>query len=213
MFAVINEDFMNYLFFDTETTGVPKDYKAPPSVVDNWPRIVQLSWILQDERENVLSEGNFIVKPEGFEIPEEAANVHKITTDIALEQGQPLKKVMRHFTTALQLANVVVGHNIHFDASVVGAEFYRLCGQNCLEAWPLMDTMKPLTEFCAIPNKWNNGYKWPTLQELHMKLFESEFDGAHDASADVKATARCFWELKKNGVITDPENIQLHNSK
>lgn len=201
------------MFFDTETTGVPKDYKAPPTVVDNWPRIVQLSWVLQNEEGNTMSEGNFIIKPDGFEIPEEAANVHKITTEKALAVGLPLEKVMRHFTTVLQLADVVVGHNIHFDASVAGAEFYRLWGRVYLDEWKLVDTMKPLTEFCAIPNKWNNGYKWPTLQELHMKLFECEFDGAHDASADVKATARCFWELKKNGVITDPEDIQLHNSK
>jgi DNA polymerase-3 subunit alpha len=33
-----------YLIFDTETTGVAKDFKAPPSTGDNWPRIVQLAW-------------------------------------------------------------------------------------------------------------------------------------------------------------------------
>ena len=31
-----------YLIFDTETTGLPKNWKAPLTDFDNWPRMVQL---------------------------------------------------------------------------------------------------------------------------------------------------------------------------
>ena len=43
------------LFFDTETTGLPKKYDAPASNVDNWPRLIQLSWIICDENKNIIN--------------------------------------------------------------------------------------------------------------------------------------------------------------
>ncbi len=39
-----------YLFFDTETTGIPKNRKAPISDSTNWPRLVQLAWLITDEK-------------------------------------------------------------------------------------------------------------------------------------------------------------------
>jgi hypothetical protein len=36
-----------YLFFDTETTGLPKSWKAPVTDVNNWPRLVQLAFLLK----------------------------------------------------------------------------------------------------------------------------------------------------------------------
>lgn len=75
---------MRYCFFDTETAGLPKNFSAPTTDVDNWPRLVQLSWILTDERKEV-----FIIRPDGFTIPEEASNVHGITTERASESRKP----------------------------------------------------------------------------------------------------------------------------
>ncbi len=37
-----------FLIFDTETTGLPKNYKAPVTDSDNWPRMVQVAWQLHD---------------------------------------------------------------------------------------------------------------------------------------------------------------------
>ena len=88
---------MVYLFFDTETTGLTKKYDAPSSDLDNWScRLVQLSWIMKDENQTLLSQGDFIIKPEGFEIPKESSNVHGITTEIALlltTTNKPLKEI------------------------------------------------------------------------------------------------------------------------
>ncbi len=58
-----------YLIFDTETTGLPRDYSAPITDFDNWPRLVQLAWQLHDHTGKLMSSGNYIVKPEGFTIP------------------------------------------------------------------------------------------------------------------------------------------------
>lgn len=60
--------------------------------------------------------------------------------------------------------------------------------------------MKATVSYCKIPNKYG-GYKWPKLQELHEKLFGYEFDDAHDALADIEATFKCYWKLRKLGLI------------
>ena len=70
-----------YLIFDTETTGLPRTYHAPMSDVDNWPRVVQVAWQLHDGKGSLLSQKNYIIRPEGFTIPYNAEKVHGISTD------------------------------------------------------------------------------------------------------------------------------------
>jgi hypothetical protein len=65
--------------------------------------------------------------------------------------------------------------------------------------------MELSTEILKLPNP-RGGYKWPNLTELHTYLFGKGFDGAHDAMADVKACANCFFELKKRKLILLPED-------
>ena len=188
-----------YLFFDTETTGVPRDYKAPASNTRNWPRLVQLGWIVTDEEGNVLSQGNEIVKPEGFVIPADAARVHGITTERAQREGKPLREVIEAFLKDAQQTKCIVGHNISFDQKVVGAELYRLGIPDTISTAKSLCTMQAGTDYCKIPGYY--GYKWPKLQELHYKLFGCDFEDAHDAMADITATKKCFFEMRKRGVI------------
>ena len=72
-----------YLFFDTETTGLPRNYKAPLTAFDNWPRMVQIAWMQYDESGSLLSETSYIIKPEGYQIPEAVSKLHGITTERA----------------------------------------------------------------------------------------------------------------------------------
>ena len=44
-------------------------------------------------------------------------------------------------------------------------------------------------------------FKFPTLVEIYTLLFNDSFSGAHNASADVEATARVFFELVRKGVL------------
>jgi DNA polymerase III epsilon subunit-like protein len=189
----------NYLFFDTETTGVPRNYKAPSSDTRNWPRLVQLAWILADEEGNRIHEGNLIVKPEGFVIPTDATKIHGITTQKALAEGILLKDAISMFKADLDLANFVVGHNVDFDKKIVGAEMVRLGMSDELGRKKSYCTMLSTTNFCKIPGPY--GYKYPKLQELYKKLFGKEFDNAHDAMSDIEATEQCFWELRKRKLI------------
>lgn len=188
-----------YLFFDTETTGIPNDYNAPSSDTDNWPRLVQLAWILEDETGTRIQSRNFIVRPEGFEIPEEAAKIHGINTELADNEGFDLYYVINEFIEDLKIATFVIGHNIEFDKKIVGAEMIRLGMKDELEKKKNYCTMQSSIDFCKIPGKY--GYKYPKLQELYRKLFGEDFEDAHNAMSDIEATEKCFWELRKRKLI------------
>lgn len=193
-------NFQKYLFFDTETTGIPKDYKAPCTNTDNWPRLIQLGWLLTDAEGRILSEGNHIVRPDGFEIPKAASDVHGITTEFALENGKPLLDVIFVFGADLNQAECVIGHNLDYDLHIVGAEYVRLgYDSRIMFARPTLCTMQATIQYCNIPGRF--GPKWPKLMELYTKLFGQEFDGAHDAMADIIATKECFFELIRRGVV------------
>ena len=95
-----------YLFFDTETTGLPKNWKAPITDLNNWPRMVQLAWLLYDNSGTLLNKEAYIIRPDGFTIPEESCRVHGITTQRALDEGVPLDRpqnTLRHLLEAKTL--------------------------------------------------------------------------------------------------------------
>lgn len=191
-----------YLIFDTETTGVPHNYSAPITDLDNWPRLVQLAWQLHDAKGKLLSRHNFIIRPDGFDIPFKAEQVHGISTRRAMEEGVDLKEAFGHFIRDLKETKQLVGHNIEFDISIIGAEFIRqtLTTEQFLNI-ARVDTGISSTEFCQLQGGIGGRLKMPRLTELHEKLFGKPFEDAHDASYDVAATARCFFGLISNKVI------------
>ena len=188
-----------YLFFDTETTGVPRNYKAPSSDTRNWPRLVQLAWILTDGDGSRIHTGNMIVKPDGFIIPADAAKVHGITTQRAMAEGVDVKEVINKFKSDLDVATCIVCHNVDFDKKIVGAEMIRLGMKDELGKKKSYCTMQSSIDFCKIPGKY--GFKYPKLQELFRKLFDEDFEDAHNAMCDIEATEKCFWELRKRKLI------------
>ena len=86
-----------FLIFDTETTGLPRNYNAPVSDSDNWPRMVQLAWQLHDAAGNLLDNGSVIVKPEGYSIPFATIQIHGITNERAHEEEKILKTPCKNF--------------------------------------------------------------------------------------------------------------------
>ncbi|MFH1426969.1 MAG: 3'-5' exonuclease [Patescibacteria group bacterium] len=188
-----------FLFFDTETTGLPQNYNAPISDLNNWPRLVQLAWLTYNKDGQKIAGSNFIIKPEGFIIPEQASNIHGITTEKALTDGEDLEKILLNFAKTISDSKIIVAHNISFDEKIIGAEFLRKKIPHNLFESIRVCTKEEATDYCQLPG--NYGYKWPRLAELHVALFGENFADAHDALADVKACAKCFFELCKRGVI------------
>lgn len=190
---------MSLLFFDTETTGIPRNYKAPASDLRNWPRLVQLAWLVTDHEGQELAAREHIIKPDGFVIPADAARIHGIGNERALREGEDLAAVLQDFMADLAAADLLVAHNVAFDEKIVGAELLRVGLANTVERKPRLCTMQSSTAFCRLPGPY--GDKWPTLAELHGKLFGEVFTGAHRALVDVRACARCFFQLRKLGVV------------
>ncbi len=195
-----------YLIFDTETTGLPKRYNAPVSDSDNWPRCIQIAWQLHDAMGNLIEHQDYLVQPEGFNIPFDAEKIHGISTELATAEGISLKEVIEKFKTALSKTKFLVGQNVGFDLNIMGAEFFRLGIENPLPNLPVLDTCTETTaQLCQISGGRGGKFKLPTLTELHEFLFNEPFFEAHNATADVEATTRCFLELVRRQIFTKEE--------
>jgi DNA polymerase III subunit epsilon len=191
-----------FLIFDTETTGLPRSFKAPTSEVDNWPRVVQLAWEafgVCGRRKLARSQ---LIRPDGFTIPCDAEKVHGISTELARRRGVPIAAALEAFFGPLAGASLLIAHNFSFDASVLGAEFHRLGIEDPFRRKARLCTMLATTAYCALPGGY--GYKWPKLEELHLRLFGDKPGEGHDAAVDVALCARCFFELRRLGVIPAP---------
>jgi DNA polymerase-3 subunit alpha len=195
-----------YLIFDTETTGLPRNWSAPITDTDNWPRCVQIAWQLHDAMGNVVEHQDYLIKPDGFNIPFDSERVHGISTELALEQGIPLQEVLEKFNIALAKAKFVVGHNVGFDLNVMGCEFHRYLVDTELNNKPILDTCTEDTaELLKLPGGRGGRFKLPTLTELYQFLFQESFSEAHNATADVEATTRAFLELIRKEFFTKEE--------
>jgi len=196
-----------YLIFDTETTGLPKRWDAPISDTDNWPRCIQIAWQLHDALGNLMDHQDYLIQPDGFNIPYDAEKIHGISTELAQEEGLSLNEVLEKFNTVLSRAKFVVGQNVGFDINIIGAEYYRTDIKTVLEELPVLDTCTEQTAaLCQLPGGRGGKFKLPTLTELHQYLFNTPFAEAHNATADVEATSRCFLELLRRKEYT-PEQL------
>lgn len=202
---------MKFLFFDTETNGLPKAYNASYEDVDNWPRVLSIAWCLADIDGNIHDQQYHLIKPDGWQVPTEKFWIENgYTQEKSLAEGVPIAAALEAFMAAKLQADCLVAHNLNFDHRIVWAEFIRK-GTPPRSGMMKICTMMKTTSYCKVPHaNGRGGYKWPTLDELHNKVFGKSFENAHDALADVLAMKACFYELLKQGVISiaKPEAAQ-----
>jgi DNA polymerase III epsilon subunit-like protein len=211
------------IVFDTETTGLPKDYSANAEDVDNWPRIIQLAYATFENNGTPIERVTQLIKPNGWRLmtKEEAyadgiargktpADAEKgstfwidngYTDELLMEKGVPIEQALARLVELRLQAEVAVAHNISFDGKIVRAEMIR-AGMQAEFTAKKVCTMMKTAKFCNLPNKNGKLGKWPTLDELHNVLFGSSFTGAHDAGNDVDACAKCFFELVRLNVLS-----------
>jgi len=195
-----------FLIFDTETTGLPKKWNAPISDLENWPRCVQIAWQLHDEFGQLIEHHDYLIKPDGYNIPYDAEKIHGISTLLVEEKGEDLVSVLNAFNEALSKTKFVVGQNVKFDLNIMGCEFLRANIKTNLTDLPVLDTCTETTAtLCQLPGGRGGKFKLPKLTELHQYLFSSPFADAHNATADVEATTRCFLELIRLGNYSKEE--------
>ena len=191
------------LFFDTETTGIPDRSAKWETDFKDYPHVVQMAWLHGCKVET------HIIRPDGWEIPQETVDVHGITTEYALEHGEPFAAVVDMFIQDCHDAGLICGHNIHFDTSIIKANILRELGREYYDANDVesalykgkrIDTMRPTMKW--VDARMANGrLKFPNLSELYSRCFPGETFPAHDALADVKAVARCLPVIVELGLV------------
>ena len=191
------------LFFDTETTGIPERSWNWDTDFEQYPHVVQMAWMHGCKVET------HIIRPDGWEIPQETVDVHGITTEYALEHGEPFASVVDMFIQDCHDAGLICGHNIHFDTSIIKANILRELGreyydandvENALYKGKRIDTMRPTMKW--VDARMANGrLKFPNLSELYSRCFPGESFPAHDALEDVKAVAKCLPVILELGLV------------
>jgi len=193
------------LFFDTETTG-KADFRLPPDAKCQ-PRIVQLAALLTTFDGQEMASLNVIIKPDGFTIPKEASDIHGITTELALGYGVEEISALRVFDQMLMRAQTAVAHNFQFDHLVLSR---RSIIRNRALDYRAFCTMRAMTPICKLPNTSGySDYKRPKLQEAYKHCYGVEFDGAHDAMADVRACAKVYFWLQDRRVPIANEDVKV----
>lgn len=191
-----------YLFFDTETTGLPAKGQYNNPAHPATPKLVELGAILYDKDFEKVAEQNVIIKPYyPGGIPVGASSVHGITTERAEAEGVELLDALTTFLALCKDAGELIAHNFQYDWLILSRVFIDAKHGSRVDLPKVGRCTKELTtNICRIPTKWGT-FKWPTLQEAHKHFFGVEFDGAHSALADVEACARIFFHMKTKGLI------------
>jgi len=191
-----------YLFFDTETTGLPaKGQYANPNHPQT-PKLVELGAVLYNKNQEKIAEQYVIIKPYYPEpIQPKALEAHGITKERAESEGVELLDALTTFLALSKEAGELIAHNFQYDWLVLSRVFLDAKHGSRVDLPKIGRCTKEIsTNICRIPNKWG-GFKWPTLQEAHKHFFGVEFDGAHSALADVEACARIYFHMKNKNLI------------
>ena len=182
------------LIFDTETSGLPK-YRS--SYKEDQPWIVQVGAILSSES-RIYGEMNMLVLADSREISKGAFDTHGISELDCELYGIGEEMICFSFLEFLLKSDVTVCHNADFDKLLMAHMLYKNNFEDEAEYFwnkQTFCTMKYSTSLLKLPKAKGGGYKWPKLEELYKFLFSENFEGAHDAMADVRATRRCYYKL------------------
>ena len=188
---------MKLLIFDTETTGLPKSRKPSIEGPNNWPHIVSISWVILDSISNKIEkERSYIVKPEGWVIPDDSIRIHKITNDIAEKDGVSLSKVLGEFLA--ETYDALVAHNMEFDYNVLDNAIRWDLDMAFNEIRkPKMCTMELSRDLCNLKSQFGKP-KSPRLSELYQHAFGSApaMDTLHNSLVDTKLLVKIIQEHK-----------------
>jgi DNA polymerase III epsilon subunit-like protein len=221
--SVINK--MKICVFDTETTGLPKTKILNDESLALWPHCVQFSYIIYDtELNKIIKIIDFVIKvPENINISDEASNIHGITNFISQTSQYKIEDALIYFSNDYLNYGIdlIVGHNLDFDINMLKVELMREIGQiidtpNRRQFSQLLDslnsmkpespespnlycTMQKTISLCNLKMKTKYGkeyIKFPKLNELHMKLFNSSPKNLHNSLNDVLICLRCYYMLE-----------------
>lgn len=194
------------LVIDTETTGLP-DWKLPADHPSQ-PRIAALAMILMTDEGRVVDVHHQLVRPDGWDMPEEAGRVNGLTVELLAEHGRDMSRGLDRYDQYLDEfpGLILVGHHVRFDAKMIRGELRRAGREDRFEDSNIFCTMKASTDICKLPptNKMmaagRRGHKPPNLVEALRLLCGQDLPDAHDCLADALAARQLYVALMKRGV-------------
>lgn len=174
-------------FYDTETTGLP--VWKEPSESDAQPHLVQLGAVLVNpETQEVISSIDLIIKPDGWEIPEEVSEIHGITTEYAMEVGVPEKMALDLFL-AMRGDAERIAYNKTFDQRIIRIAAKRYSSDDVVEKWAEKDD-----HHCSMRMAQSViGGKNPKLEAAYKHFTGKELENAHSAMADTMASMEVYF--------------------
>lgn len=186
------------LVADTETSGLWRDELDP--LDPSQPHMVQLGAQLFDLQYRRRGHLNVLIKPEGWEIETEAADVHGITTQSCHRYGISLIAALATFQGMVACSSRIIGHHIEFDRKIIAAAIHRAGGTGVWWARcgsKMFCTMEAATPVLKIQGDF--GDKFPTLEEAVTRLSPETPKPSHDADTDIGATIAVYRALIDGG--------------
>lgn len=179
---------MNYIFVDTETTGL---LLPSPAKIDKQPFITEIFCLKTDEDFNIIDEYSNM-----FKVPFSLDPVVVKITGITDQMLRNKNTFVHHYE---EIANFFVGskvfvaHNAMFDKSMIANELIRI--DKIIDfPWP------PITH-CTVEKSMSIKGHRLSLQKLGAALGFGTIGGAHRSKNDVMYMAMCYKKLKENGFI------------
>lgn len=180
--------------FDTETTGLP-DWKSP-SESENQPHLTQLAAILVDDETGFIArQFEVIIKPNGWVIPDECAELNGITTEKAMDVGIPEIEALQMFLDFYDQCDLRIAHNTTFDNRIIRIALKRYMPDLITDdAWKDKETY-----FCTWQRakKIMGGKSGHKLEEAYKHFTGKELIGAHTALADARACMEIYLRMKE----------------
>jgi DNA polymerase-3 subunit epsilon len=187
--------------FDTETTGL--DLKTA--------RIVTATVVELDETGTVVVDRDEWLADPGIEIPEVAANVHGITTEIARAKGRDYREVISEILDVLRdcfsRGIPVVAYNAPYDFTILYHQALALGLEPISDPMPVIDPL-------VIDKQVDRYRKGPRRLEVTAEFYQVKLDDAHNSKADAIAAGRVGLAVMAKHAAALPDNIvDLHNEQ
>lgn len=187
---------MKILFFDTESNGIPVWQK--PSGSECQPHIVQIAGILyDDETKKIVNEFETIIKPSGWSIPDDVADIHGITTERAYDEGIDEELALDMFLQLYSKCSLRVAHCTTFDNRMIRIALKRF-KPDLISDKEWKDRSK---YYCTLLNakKQMGGKSGHKLSEVYLHYTGKTLQNAHTAMPDAKACMEIYLEMIKTG--------------
>lgn len=194
----------HYLVVDVEASGLFSYDK--PADAPGQPRVAQIGMIFVSHDFKIEAEHEFLIKPEGWEMSEEAAKVTGLTTEFLKANGGPIAEALALYNAGIDARRVIVGHNCDYDCKALRAENRRAGLDDRYMQTRTLCTMRASTDLCQIPPNGNRGgYKWPKLSEacVHFGIHQGQ---DHTALADARSAFAIMMKLVERGALPEPKS-------